>query len=694
MSKTRRAAKSNSRAKRQAKTKAARESRRAAVAERDAQRRLDELFGPEGPPRRSAEMILECLEGGAVPAGVSRFFGLAGSVERAQEVSRAMNELAPDSVCALTLAADVATHVEHDDRHASELLDRALALTDDLDDRVRIAGQLTRLGRPADALAIVEELHADEPEDEDLQTIRAAALMVAYERVTAEPDDPDLPGECPCLSGQAWTQCCRPAEAAALARFEDRGPLETVRSAIDRYVMLGRDHRAAVADDVRRWHEAAQLTDEQLANPADLRRMAEEHAWLIGAEDDDPSPGQLFDPDSPLASFAADPSTPSPQAAAARRWVEHHSYGLWQVREPAVRPGVWLTELVTGVKRYAAIPPEMLEPVGRWTVLLGGLVAVDGSWRPVTGMLPLRPREADEAVELVQELSYTVASSASGRKAPDRRDRGRLGQPHGVLATVTEPSTPLVARFISMVIGSGMPQLLAFIAQLREEQPKMVNTDKDPLCLIKATVAVTDTAEVVARLTEHPDFRVEDGTITWWGRELDALERETSRAELRAMLKTRGETTELSEPDTPQRWIRGSMTIGSDGLEVEVNSRERLERLLAVLTEIGSAPEVVKQLVIDPAQDMALPRIGSVIGAVSSEEAEEAWRRHWPDEQVPALGGMTPRRAARSEQRKPLLEALLREMEHDADQLAHRGRRAPDVESLRAELGMPANAFA
>jgi hypothetical protein len=113
-----------------------------------------------------------------------------------------------------------------------------------------------------------------------------------------------------------------------------------------------------------------------------------------------------------------------------------------------------------------------------------------------------------------------------------------------------------------------------------------------------------------------------------------------------------------------------------------------------VLTEIGSAPEVVKQLVIDPAQDMALPRIGSVIGAVSSEEAEEAWRRHWPDEQVPALGGMTPRRAARSEQRKPWLEALLREMENDADRLAHSGRRAPDVESLRTELGMPADACA
>jgi hypothetical protein len=32
-------------------------------------------------------------------------------------------------------------------------------------------------------------------------------------------------------------------------------------------------------------------------------------------------------------------------------------------------------------------------------------------------------------------------------------------------------------------------------------------------------------------------------------------------------------------------------------------------------------------------------------------------------------------------------------MEHDADQLARRGRRAPNVDSLRAELGMPITAF-
>ena len=692
MTKTRRPSKSNTRAKRQARAKVARQSRRDVVAVRAAERRLDELFGAETPPERSAELMLERLGGGAVPAGVSRFFVLAGSTERAQDVSRVVSKLAPESLCALTFAADVASHLERDDRLAGGLLDRALALTDEDDDRITIADHLARLGRAADALAIVEELHLDHPEGEDLQAIRAAVLMLAHERINAKPDDEDLPGECPCWSGRPWTECCRAAEREAVERFCDRRPLTALRSAVERYVDRERELRPAVADDVRRWMEAAQVGEAPLADPAEIRRMAEEHAWLIGAEDRDPSPGQRFDPDAPLASFALAPSTPSRQSVAARRWLEHHCYGLWQVRDAVAEPGVWLTELVTGVTRYAAIPPELLEHAGRWSVLLGGLVAVDGTWRPCAGMLLLRPREADEGADLVQELTYTVASNATGKNAPGR-SRGNHGEPHGVLASITEPSSPLVARFVSMVIGSGMPQLLAFVAQLRDAQPKLVNTDKDPLCLIKATVAVDDVSAVVARLSEHPDFRVEDGTITWWGRELDALERETSLAELRTVLKEHGEDPELSEPDTPRRWLRGSISLTEDGLEVDVNSRERFERLLRLLAKAGSTTEVVKKLVIDPAQDISLPRIGSVLGGVSSEEADEAWRRHWPDQELPALGGMTPRQTARSERRKPWLEALLRELEHDADQLARYGRRASDIDSLRAELGMPATAF-
>ncbi|HEV7175480.1 MAG TPA: hypothetical protein VGN29_08300 [Solirubrobacteraceae bacterium] len=695
MSKTRRASKSNTRAKRQARAKASRESRRDAVAQRAAEQRLEELFGADTPPRRSAELIIERLGAGAVPAGISRFFIVAGSTERAREVSEAVTELSPDSVCALSFAADVAAHLDRDDRMASQLLDRALALTDDDANRVTLADHLVRLGRAADALSIVEELHLDDPQDDDLEAIRAAALMLAWQRASAGPDDEHLPDECPCWSDRPWLECCQPAEAAAIARFDDRSELTQLQIAIERYVDGEPVLRAAVADDVRRCLEASTICGEPVADAGEVTRIGARHAWLIGAEDLDPEPGQLarFDPDSPLASFAGDPSTPSRQAAQARRWLENCSYGLWQVREPIAEPGVWLTELVTGVSRYAALPAELLARASRWSVLLGGLVAIDGTWRPAADLILLRPGEADESAELVEELSYKVVSSASG--TPLRRPRGSdMVQPHGVLASLSDPSSPEVSRFVSMVIGSGIPQLLAYIAEMRNAQPKLVNTDKHPTVLIKATVAVNDGLEVTARLADHPEFDVEDGAIKWWGRELDAMERETSLAELRAWLKEQGEDPALAaESEGPQRWLRGSISIGDGTLEIDVNSRERFDRLLSLLADVGGAPDVVAKLVIDPAQDMALPHLGSVLPGSSSEEGNEAWRRHWPDQKLPALGGMTPRQAARSERRKPWLEAMLRELEHDADRLARHGRPAPDVDGLRAELAMPATAF-
>jgi hypothetical protein len=308
-------------------------------------------------------------------------------------------------------------------------------------------------------------------------------------------------------------------------------------------------------------------------------------------------------------------------------------------------------------------------------------------------MFLLRPGEADVAADLVQEMTYKVVSTASGK--PLRRPGGGdLVEPHGVFASASEQSSPEVTRFVSMVIGSGLSQLLGYLAEARNAQPKLINTDKHPTVLIKATLAVNDVAEVTTRLAKHPEFEVEDGTINWWGRELDPMERETSLAELRAWLKEQGEDPSLvAEPEGPQRWLRGSISIGPQALEVDVNSRERFERLLGLLVDAGSEPEVVKKLVIDPAQDMALPHLGSVLPGAGSDAANEAWRRHWPDQKLPALGGMSPRQAARSERRKPWLEAMLRELEHDADRLARHGRPAPDVDGLRAELAMPATAF-
>jgi len=54
---------------------------------------------------------------------------------------------------------------------------------------------------------------------------------------------------------------------------------------------------------------------------------------------------------------------------------------------------------------------------------------------------------------------------------------------------------------------------------------------------------------------------------------------------------------------------------------------------------------------------------------------------------VPALRGRTPRQAASGKER-PLLEALLRQFEYEADLLATEGKSGVDTGWLRQELDM------
>ena len=112
----------SARDKRVARAREARAARRRVVAEAETQRRLDELFSEDAPVARSAELVLERLGDGPVPAGIARFFALAGSEARARAVAAEVARLRPQSATELTLAADDALHLDGDGRTASALL--------------------------------------------------------------------------------------------------------------------------------------------------------------------------------------------------------------------------------------------------------------------------------------------------------------------------------------------------------------------------------------------------------------------------------------------------------------------------------------------------------------------------------------------------------------------------------------------
>jgi hypothetical protein len=396
--------------------------------------------------------------------------------------------------------------------------------------------------------------------------------------------------------------------------------------------------------------------------------------------DEDPGPSTA-----PLALLPTDPDTPAEIVYAADCWLDTCTYGLWQVRDPVGSPGVWLTDIASGVRRYAAVPPEQLEQAGKWGVFLCALVAVDGVWRTTGAVLHMRPSEADGAAELISMVVDDLKRTMRGKRALGPRRQPSEPEPHGVLIERAEPPDPVLARVEHCDPPSAPCDRLRAWPQ-RNAGPKLTNTDGHRLKFITTMVGVKGPAAAAAQLATHQDFKLEeDGELTWWGRELTAVEHESALAELRAQI---GEDQPVDNPEETPRWLRGRLRSSARGFEVEVNSEERLEALVTVLEQLGLEPELSRRSAIDPPMDLPPIRLGGPAPFGASRQAVDAWLEHWPDERVPALGGHTPRAAARLKRQRQRLEAVLREFEHDASLLARQGAATPDFGRLRAELGM------
>ncbi|MDQ6778335.1 MAG: hypothetical protein M3071_19425 [Actinomycetota bacterium] len=132
------------------------------------------------------------------------------------------------------------------------------------------------------------------------------------------------------------------------------------------------------------------------------------------------------------------------------------TYRIWQISDPEPGPGLWLTDIVTGVRRYAAIPPEQLPGISRWSVLLGALVSLDGVWRSTGAVVLLHPSEGDGAAEWVHEASVAIAKLVAGKRGR-RSGRHREPEPHGVLVAIAESLDPQTAALMSKILGSLPP---------------------------------------------------------------------------------------------------------------------------------------------------------------------------------------------------------------------------------------------
>ena len=673
--------KKQNRAKAAAKHAEARRRRAATARIRAAQARLSRIYHPGTSAAELAILLAEHYRGVPVAGWLaSALLREGSSLARLQDAANLMltGQDTP-SLTALTFAAAVAG-AAGDAGEERRLIDQALAADEagDPDVRLEVIDFISTSGHAAEAVELLEPRLKEAPDDGWAGDLYGAAIERAYAAACADET--------------------AARERAAVRRFADRTGLVAVRDAVSAFLddtELGEAVRARVTEELSVTDDLDWSAEDRVG----FGELAEEIAWLTA----DPGQDEVETPDdigdlladddpagTPLRAFAADPSTPAALAARALAWHEHIHYGLWRIDEPVPAPGLRCTDIVSGTERYVEFPAEATAGLPRWTVWLGGMVPVDGIWRSTGVGVRLSPAEADAAGQSIDEATLAMVQALAGEpEVPPTPIPFGHAEPLGVYADDQEPVSAEMASLMGKVAGAMITRIVADVHRYRATPPAIANTDGDPMCLITATIAVEE--GTAGKLAARPDFDSdsdEPDRVTWWGALIPDGQREAMMAEAMAQLRAQGHQ-DVEAPAGPQRWVRGVLRIRGREVTVEVNSQQRLTRLLGILRKVGADPVVTSEKRIDPAMDFAWAS-GQRASEGGAAAAAEGWEKFWLDEKVPALFGRTPRQAARGRER-PYLEAMLRQFEYEAGLLAVDGKTGIDAAWLREQLDMPSD---
>jgi hypothetical protein len=615
--------------------------------------RYSRLLDPQTSPAEVAELLAAELPDSIVAGAMAQMrLSLGAPPEEVAETARLMLASAPQPLGAgaLAVAAWAAHHTGDEDaehRYARELLARADA-DGNAGLRLEVIRSVSLRGHPGEACELIEPYLREHPDDGLAAEIYAEAVARAHRE--AEPDE---------------------RERAALARYADRSGIDELRDAIGSFL-----ERTDWGERIRKRVAAERAALEQeYWRPAErdaFEALALEVAIKLPADSGDaPGPARADDPvDTVLRAFAADCGCRE-LADRASAWDDHVHYGVWQLPDPVPAPGVWCTDLVSGTRRYAQFPKPLPDGAAPWAVWLGALVPVDGIWRSSGNGAWLSPVEGDAVAEYVDQAAHLGAQLISGvpRDQLPEPEPVRFGQaePYCVRWETGETPDADFADFASAVTAGLITRLASQVWWKRATSPRLENTDGDPLLLTDATITVS--GDVAGQLLAHTDFAEEDGgdgQIVWWG----------ERVEL------------LAPDDEAERWVLGRVTPGEGRIRVQVNSQQRLARLVRILTALGAEPQVTEEKRTVPSLDFAWgPAPDGGDGGDDASPARE-WEKNWLDQAVAPLDFRTPRQAAHGGAVEALrVEALLRQLEYQAGLATARGHRGIDVAWLRAEFG-------
>jgi hypothetical protein len=203
--------------------------------------------------------------------------------------------------------------------------------------------------------------------------------------------------------------------------------------------------------------------------------------------------------------------------------------------------------------------------------------------------------------------------------------------------------------------------------------PKIVTADGDDLVFVKSIFDVADRAQIEQALAADAAFVLEEDGYVW----LEGAGA-SNRVLGRLALTERRLTLETQSRERAARGRALLEALLPGGLRHRASSEQSLESALA---DRRTGPRRTSR----PAEDELTPELQQeIVGAMY-----ERHYRAWMDEPVPALGGRTPRHAARLKTVLPVVVDLVKGIENQMDHARRNGEPWIDVSWLRSELGLP-----
>lgn len=313
---------------------------------------------------------------------------------------------------------------------------------------------------------------------------------------------------------------------------------------------------------------------------------------------------------------------------------------LFEVQEVEINVGIRFTDLVLGHEIFVR-EKAATHYLKKYDVMLGWLVHL-GDHFEMTGAGTVVPRAHLEPVQ-----KAATKAMRRLRKAADLPDR-----------VLIREAMVVAHQALRDAFESWQP-------------PTLVTMDGEELVLCEALFDVVDLAAVRARLGAHADMDTDDEGFVWLDRK--------GRKQLGGPLHL------------------GSLTFERGRLKLETKSRERLERGKQLVGEVLAG---VARHRVDSIRDVAVAMeelagrperdpVGEIPEDVQAQILGPLMQQHlasWIDAQLPALGGKTPRQAAKTKAGRAKVIALLKHQESSWQRQP--GAAAVSFATVYRELGL------